>query len=327
MADVRPTKLQADGNGYGSLREFADGDTVPLALGGTGAATAAGARSNLFDTRLQNFSLLLGGVDQLPYQTGPNSWAQTPLTSVGRAILAASTQANALSYIGGMPKSLSSGRAISDLNTAPDECGFYGIGAPPWSNLPPGLESFNPIGSMLYHHPYDVSTAVQMFIPRTLDFMYFRRKAVGTWQPWVRMLSDNQLVGTVSVDGSNAPNGAIMQQNGTTATNVGTSLRFADGTQIVYARLRLDFSAVDILTRQYTFPMSFFSPPNVTATLIQGQQADINPLQFQQLGPVLVAAITVSSCNVRVMRPTYVSGSWAAGNFIECSVIASGRWR
>ncbi|EPM0018483.1 hypothetical protein OE300_21225 [Pseudomonas aeruginosa] len=47
MADVRPTKLQNDGNGYGSLREFADGDTVPLALGGTGAATAAGARTSL----------------------------------------------------------------------------------------------------------------------------------------------------------------------------------------------------------------------------------------------------------------------------------------
>ncbi|HIE5162379.1 TPA: hypothetical protein ACXND2_004924 [Pseudomonas aeruginosa] len=47
MADVRPTKLQADGNGYGSLREFADGDSVPVALGGTGAATAAGARASL----------------------------------------------------------------------------------------------------------------------------------------------------------------------------------------------------------------------------------------------------------------------------------------
>lgn len=47
MADVRPTKLQNDGNGYGSLREFSDGDTVPVALGGTGAATAAGARTSI----------------------------------------------------------------------------------------------------------------------------------------------------------------------------------------------------------------------------------------------------------------------------------------
>ncbi|MDT8245445.1 pyocin knob domain-containing protein [Pseudomonas aeruginosa] len=234
MADVRPTKLQNDGNGYGSLREFADGDTVPLALGGTGAATAAGARSNLFDPRLQSFSLLLGGVDQLPYQTGPNSWSQTPLTSIGRAMIAASTQANALSYIGGVPKSLSSNRTVSDPNTVPDECGFYGIGAGPYSNLPPGIDALNPIGSMLYHHPYDVATAVQLFVPRTSNILYFRRRVAGVWQSWVRVLSDAQIMGTVSVDGSGNPNGALFQ-NGSSAN--GDYVRFADGTQITRTRI------------------------------------------------------------------------------------------
>lgn len=228
MADVRPTKLQNDGNGYGSLREFADGDTVPLALGGTGAATAAGARSNLFDTRLQNFSLLLGGVDQLPYQTGPNSWSQTPLTSIGRAMIAASTQANALSYIGGVPKSLSSNRTVSDPNTVPDECGFYGIGASPYSNLPPGIDALNPIGSMLYHHPYDVATAVQLFVPRTSNILYFRRRVAGAWQSWVRVLSDAQLLGTVAQSGG-VPLGSILER-GSNAN--GQYARLADGTQI-----------------------------------------------------------------------------------------------
>ncbi|EMN8296961.1 TPA: pyocin knob domain-containing protein [Pseudomonas aeruginosa] len=259
--------------------------------------------------------------------TGTQAQADMGMTAVGRGLNAAATAENALSFIGGMPKSMSNLRAVSDANNVPNECGFYGIGASPWANLPPGVDGINPIGSMLYHHPYDVSTAVQMLIPRTSDLMYFRRKLSGNWSAWVRLLSDKQLVGTVSVDGSNVPNGAVMQQNGTTAINVGTSLRFADGTQIIYAKLRLEFSAVDILTRQYTFPMSFFEPPNVTATLIQGQQSDINPLQFQQLGPVLVAATTVSACNVRVMRPTYVSSGWASGNFIDCSVNAVGRWR
>ncbi|MFU6441540.1 pyocin knob domain-containing protein [Pseudomonas aeruginosa] len=228
MADVRPTKLQADGNGYGSLREFADGDTVPIALGGTGAATAAGARSNLFDPRLQNFSLLLGGVDQLPYQTGPNSWSQTPLTSIGRAMIAASTQANALSYIGGVPKSLSSNRTVSDPNTVPDECGFYGIGAGPYSNLPPGIDALNPIGSMLYHHPYDVATAVQLFVPRTSNILYFRRRVAGAWQSWVRVLSDAQLLGTVAQSGG-VPLGSILER-GSNAN--GQYARLADGTQI-----------------------------------------------------------------------------------------------
>ncbi|WP_427189891.1 pyocin knob domain-containing protein [Pseudomonas aeruginosa] len=228
MADVRPTKLQNEGNGYGSLREFADGDTVPLALGGTGAATASGARSNLFDPRLQNFSLLLGGVDQLPYQTGPNSWSQTPLTSIGRAMIAASTQANALSYIGGVPKSLSSKRTVSDPNTVPDECGFYGIGAGPYSNLPPGIDALNPIGSMLYHHPYDVATAVQLFVPRTSNILYFRRRVAGAWQSWVRVLSDAQLLGTVAQSGG-VPLGSILER-GSNAN--GQYARLADGTQI-----------------------------------------------------------------------------------------------
>lgn len=228
MADVRPTKLQNDGNGYGSLREFADGDTVPVALGGTGAATAAGARSSLFDPRLQNFSLLLGGADQLPYQTGPNSWSQTPLTSIGRAMIAASTQANALSYIGGVPKSLSSNRTVSDPNTVPDECGFYGIGAGPYSNLPPGIDALNPIGSMLYHHPYDVATAVQLFVPRTSNILYFRRRVAGAWQSWVRVLSDAQLLGTVAQSGG-VPLGSILER-GSNAN--GQYARLADGTQI-----------------------------------------------------------------------------------------------
>ncbi|HHQ2708748.1 TPA: pyocin knob domain-containing protein [Pseudomonas aeruginosa] len=228
MADVRPTKLQNDGNGYGSLREFADGDTVPLALGGTGAATAAGARSSLFDPRLQNFSLLLGGADQLPFQTGPNSWSQTPLTSTGRAMIAASTQANALSYIGGVPKSLSSNRTVSDPNTVPDECGFYGIGASPYSNLPPGIDALNPIGSMLYHHPYDVATAVQLFVPRTSNILYFRRRVAGVWQSWVRVLSDAQLLGTVAQSGG-VPLGSILER-GSNAN--GQYARLADGTQI-----------------------------------------------------------------------------------------------
>ena len=32
MADVRPTKLQNEGNGYGSLREFADGEALLAAI-------------------------------------------------------------------------------------------------------------------------------------------------------------------------------------------------------------------------------------------------------------------------------------------------------
>ncbi len=61
---------------------------------------------------------------------------------------------------------------------------------------------------MLYHHPYDVATAVQLFVPRTSNILYFRRRVAGAWQSWVRVLSDAQLLGTVAQSGG-VPLGSI----------------------------------------------------------------------------------------------------------------------
>nr|WP_057382318.1 pyocin knob domain-containing protein [Pseudomonas aeruginosa] len=322
MADVRPTKLQADGNGYGSLREFADGDTVPLALGGTGAATAAGARSNLFDPRLQNFSLLLGGVDQLPYQTGPNSWSQTPLTSVGRAMIAASTQANALNYLGGVPKSLSSNRTVSDPNTVPDECGFYGIGAAPYSNLPPGIDALNPIGSMLYHHPYDVATAVQLFVPRTSNILYFRRRVAGAWQSWVRVLSDAQLLGTVAQSGG-VPLGSILER-GSNAN--GEYVRFADGTQICWTNTLTFTAGVSSVGANWSYPASFSSSyPIAGAVSASGAGGDYDSgVSARNQGATYFnpSAGTAGVGFFCISSASFTSGAQTRNN----RVVAIGRW-
>lgn len=47
MADRIPLKLTDLGSGEGEIREFAGGDTTPVASGGTGATTVEGARTNL----------------------------------------------------------------------------------------------------------------------------------------------------------------------------------------------------------------------------------------------------------------------------------------
>ncbi|MBG4275639.1 hypothetical protein GHU41_23195 [Pseudomonas aeruginosa] len=322
MADVRPTKLQNDGNGYGSLREFGDGDTVPVALGGTGAATAAGARLSLFDARLQNFSLLLGGADQLPFQTGPNTWAQTPLTSVGRGMLGASTQANALSYIGGVPKSLSSNRAVSDPNTVADECGFYGIGSSPWSNLPPGIDTLNPIGSMLYHHPYDASTAVQLFVPRTSNILYFRRKTAGTWQPWVRVLSDAQLLGTVAQSGG-TPIGSVLER-GSNAN--GEYVRFADGTQICWTNTLTFTAGVSSVGANWSYPASFSSSyPIAGAVSASGAGGDYDSgVSARNQGATYFnpSAGTAGVGFFCISSASFTSGAQTRNN----RVVAIGRW-
>lgn len=265
----------------------------------------------------------------VPLQTNSSgAWRNVNAGVAGLDLLGATTAGNALHYIGGMPKAPTNDRANSNLNNLPDECGFYGLGPAPYSNIPPGVDAINPVGSTVYHQVYDANTATQIFIPRTSDICYFRRKAGGTWSPWVRYLTDLQLVGTTTDSSAGVPNGAIMQINGSAAVNVGVALRFADGTQIVRALLQLDYGAVDILQRQFTFPMAFVGKPVVTATLEQGTVADINNMPLQALGPVMVASIYSGNCNVRVMRSQgYTAGGFAAGSKMLCSVIAMGFWK
>ena len=67
MADKTPIKANFTGTDVTSLGEFATGDTVPVASGGTGAATAADARTNLGAAALagsasQSFAMLNGTV-------------------------------------------------------------------------------------------------------------------------------------------------------------------------------------------------------------------------------------------------------------------------
>lgn len=71
--------------------------SLGLAYGGTGAATAAGARTNLglaigtniqaYDDALQSISGLATVADRMIYTTGADTYALTPLTAAGRAIL------------------------------------------------------------------------------------------------------------------------------------------------------------------------------------------------------------------------------------------------
>ncbi|MDF5869110.1 pyocin knob domain-containing protein [Pseudomonas aeruginosa] len=160
--------------------------------------------------------------------TGSQAQVDMGITEVGRALNGASTAANALRYLGGVTSQMAFTRSYADSNALPNECGFFGIGLGPWSNLPPGIDALNPIGSAIYQNVYDASTSYQLFIPRTSNILYFRRKVAGNWQAWVRMLSDAQLLGTVA-QSSGAPIGAIMER-GSNAN--GQYERFANGTQV-----------------------------------------------------------------------------------------------
>jgi len=73
------------------------GTNVAIADGGTNADTAAGARTNLglaigtdvqaFDATLLSLAALGTAADRMAYTTGVDTWAETPITAAGRALI------------------------------------------------------------------------------------------------------------------------------------------------------------------------------------------------------------------------------------------------
>lgn len=76
---------------------FVGGTDVPVADGGTGSSTAGGARTNLglvigtdvqaFDATLLSLAALGTVADRVAYTTALDTWAETPLTAAGRALI------------------------------------------------------------------------------------------------------------------------------------------------------------------------------------------------------------------------------------------------
>lgn len=90
---------------------YAPGGTdVAVADGGTGASTASAARASLgvaidvdvqaYDDTLQSISGLGTAADKMLYTTGVNTWAESDITAVGRAILDDATTADQRTTLG-----------------------------------------------------------------------------------------------------------------------------------------------------------------------------------------------------------------------------------
>lgn len=77
-----------------------DGDVTAFI---TKMATAFGKDFQSLDAGLTSLAALAGGANMLPYYTAADVFAQTSLTAIGRSLIGQTTQANALSYLGGAP--------------------------------------------------------------------------------------------------------------------------------------------------------------------------------------------------------------------------------
>lgn len=120
---------------------------LAIADGGTGASTAANARTNLglaigtdvqaFDTDLTAIAALVSAADNLPYATGVGTWAMTSFTSVARTLVgntSAATMRNTLGVaIGSQVQAFDADlQAIAALVSAADQLP-YATGTSTWA--------------------------------------------------------------------------------------------------------------------------------------------------------------------------------------------------
>lgn len=108
------------------------GADLALVNGGTGASDAATARTNLgvaigtnvqaFDATLQSLSALGSALDRMAYTTGVDTWAETPITAAGRALLDDATAAAQRTTLAVLPKQGLLGSLLgADFNSTADQ--------------------------------------------------------------------------------------------------------------------------------------------------------------------------------------------------------------
>lgn len=253
-------------------------------------------------------------------------WRNLSATPTGVALLGASSAGGALNYLGGMPIANQSLPSNHIDNAALN--GFYSVPTNT-GGLPLGMETTN--GHTAITSVFDAATKYQLLFPRTggagsyATSVLYRARSNNGWESWVRMLASNQLEGTVTND---ALTSAVFQNNGNNTLNVGRSVRLADGTQIVYATVRLTYSAVDVLQYTYTYPMGFVAPPTVVVQPIVGSRDDINGMPFLAITSPFTYNVANGNVLVQIYRVAgYTSVSFASTSFINCALIAVGRWK
>ncbi len=253
-------------------------------------------------------------------------WRNLSTTPTGVALLGASSAGGALNYLGGMPIANQTLPSNSIDNAALN--GFYSVPSGT-AGLPLGMDTTN--GHAGITSVFDNVTKYQLLFPRTggagsyATSVFYRARSNNGWESWVRLLASNQLEGSVTTEPLTT---AIFQNNGNNNQNVGRSVRFADGTQIVYATIRLTYSAVDVLQYTYTYPMGFVAPPTITVQPIIGARADINDMPYFAVTSPFTYNVGNGNALVQIYRVAgYTAHSFASTSFINCAVVAVGRWK
>ncbi|EME9745548.1 pyocin knob domain-containing protein [Pseudomonas aeruginosa] len=247
--------------------------------------------------------------------TGTQAQADMGITAVGRGLLAASSQANALSYLGGVtPGQMGwAGNAITTANLdSLTVSGLYthGVAVPSPVN--------NAQGYVLHMQHGNPDFAVQQWYQlNSATGQYMRIKTAGNWSRWVLQYSQFNLLGAVS-QSSGVPTGAVIDR-GSNAN--GEYVRFADGTQICTMSINVTDQAIDSAygplfqgARTWSFPVAFSGAPAVSVGLFRWGSA-------ASWGSVATLPSTTSA----TLRGFDIA-SRPAGTSTAISATAIGRW-
>ncbi|WBI78874.1 pyocin knob domain-containing protein [Pseudomonas aeruginosa] len=252
--------------------------------------------------------------------TGTQAQADMGITAVGRGLLAASSQANALSYLGGVtPGQMGwAGSAITTANLdSLTVSGLYahGVAVPSPVN--------NAQGYVLHMQHGNPDFAVQQWYQlNSATGQYMRIKTAGNWSRWVLQYSQFNLLGAVS-QSSGVPTGAVIDR-GSNAN--GEYVRFADGTQICWTNTLTFTAGVSSVGANWSYPASFSSSyPIAGAVSASGAGGDYDSgVSARNQGATYFnpSAGTAGVGFFCISSASFTSGAQTRNN----RVVAIGRW-
>ncbi|MDO2946933.1 hypothetical protein M8828_01370 [Aeromonas simiae] len=268
--------------------------------------------------------------DRLPYFTGANTAATTPLTVAARALLDDSSPAD-------MRETLALGLLVSvgsflDFN-AP---ALFGNSVP-LTSARAAVSGFSPANkptssanwwyTMVYPRAtggntvYYRQTAISVVSGETYERTCVSLDGsvtVASFKEWRRVYAQDTILGPVSQAGG-VPTGAIVER-GSNAN--GEFVKFADGTMLTFTRVTFDFSVLaqnNYGTPYMLYPATFISPPSLSISRVQTMYNAVNIRWVSQVSLSSESSRFIAYCQDS-------TGLSTSGGTCDYIFTAIGRW-